>query len=183
MLDAVLLPEGTKLTANICRMSTVECMDRAVIDETFAVLPSIIAYDMSYMQYYAVFQDVNVSLTFSGGNERLLVAAEVVSCAGNCTDYTMAFEGNTAWLPLRSGSGRQVSDAQMTIDATGLRSTDFFLSTDSTPVSPVSPEMPGDTTASPRTPTPRTPPPYAELVVALEYGVPVGISTGDFVTA
>ena len=36
MLDAVLLPEGTKLTCNLCRVSTSECMDRAVIDETFA---------------------------------------------------------------------------------------------------------------------------------------------------
>ena len=36
MLDAVLLPEGTKLTSNLCRVSTAECMDRAVIDETFA---------------------------------------------------------------------------------------------------------------------------------------------------
>ena len=60
------------------------------------VLPSIIAYDMSYMQYYAAFQDVNVSLEFSGGDERLIVNIELVRSV-NILGYSLCYKW---WWPL-----------------------------------------------------------------------------------
>ena len=129
LLDAVLLPEGSRVTAQLCRRSNGTCLTEAIIDDSSdgAVRPDVLAYDRSYARFYVAWGGANASVTLSGGDERLLVAVELEQCvAANCSDFVVRFVGSACWAPTRAADVA-VDGAALRVAAPGLRSVDLFL--------------------------------------------------------
>jgi hypothetical protein len=90
------------LTTAICRLSTQQCLAATHIEDTAAsIRVGVFAIDASYWQFYVMFDGLNVSMSFSGGNGPLSGVVEPLGCgdAGtNCSDYALVSMARFAWL-------------------------------------------------------------------------------------
>lgn len=167
LLDFVLLPEGLRVSLQFCNQTA--CLDRAIPSQDFVRVTAPIASDFSFLRYHIMLaEQVKVSVTMSGktldGQDQLLIMVECATKGNSCEEYTLHFVGSIAYQPVRSGMVQKNGDNDsLRLVATGLRTVDLVLDTQSTRLKP-----------------PKSDNTLDRLVVPLPAaGEAVGLSSGD----
>lgn len=87
------------------------------------------AVDKSYLQYYIMWMDMNISVSYivnGARNEDIQLLFEAVNCTGSlCDDYLVRVVGDYAWS--RAGQVQASSPNQLHYDPYGLDSFDIHV--------------------------------------------------------
>ena len=111
------------LTTAVCKLSTQQCLVATHIEDTAAsIRVGVFAIDASYWQFYVMYDGLNISMSFSGGNGTLSAVVEPLGCsdaATNCSDYALVSMARFAWLR-RGVTTADVSASTLTFAPLGM---------------------------------------------------------------
>jgi len=142
-LAAVGLPSGSKLTLQLCRVSTGACLQstQTAIEVPGRLRVGLHAYDRSIAQLFASLDGLNASVTLLGGvGGAALLVEPVGDCGGDCGDYTAAIAGSFVWgragnvsVVQETGAAHTSAGESLLVSPAGLPAFNLFSSAASAP--------------------------------------------------